>query len=132
MNAVLRALTMAQSLSEHVAVFELPEPVTVTIANTRLLVQVWNDDRAVLAAALLAWADTMTELDCSAWYPAVYDEAHIDIAGQLSDGIPITVFGRVPGDPAELFGTAPEPSDRRPIPLGLLREFADIRGGEAA
>jgi hypothetical protein len=50
---------------------------------------------------------------------------HLTVTGRLADGSPVKVYSGLPHE-VQVFGPYLEAGDRQNIPLGLLREWADL------
>jgi hypothetical protein len=78
-----------------------------------------------ITSALLAWADTLTEVTVEAWRAPNGDSVHLSVLARLPDGAPIQVYGSAPftkhGIGADL---APDASTT--VPLAVLRERATV------
>jgi hypothetical protein len=126
---------LLDSIHQHMATFDLPEPWSVTVRGNsgqgreRVCVQLTSGVLPQVAASLLAWADTLTEDSAEAWRVPSGDSVHLDILGQLADGTKVRVFDGVEHDSA-LFEL--EPKERQTVSLGCLREWAALGKGVAA
>ncbi|HEU5475819.1 MAG TPA: hypothetical protein VFV67_34720 [Actinophytocola sp.] len=86
-------------------------------------VQLWSQELPALAAALLGWADTLTAVSVILWRVPDGLAVHLDVVGRMVDEA-VRVFGGVPYE-AEVFGADLHPGQRREIPLGVLRGWAE-------
>jgi hypothetical protein len=123
------------AIGEHLAAFELAEPASVDVraiaSDEPVSVQLDRLGLPAVAAELLAWADTLTDVSAHAWrnYPSV----HLRLLGRLTDGTGVRVYDSVPADDVASLGL--DPNSRCPITLGRLRAWADLAdaaGGAAA
>ena len=130
-------LAVLASRAEPLTVFDLPHGIACTevrqeLVGHRVIVQLNAQVLPDLPVALLAWADTLTGVTAQAWRAPAGDSVHLTLTGRLADGSPVTVYSGLPHE-VQVFGPYLEPGDQQNIPLGLLREWADLRGfGEAA
>lgn len=123
-------LAVLDALVDHLTAFDLPHRIAATsvhrqITGHRATVQLSAQLLPDLAAGLLAWADTLTGVTAEAWRTPAGDSIHLSITGRLVDGTPVKVFGGLTHT-AHLFGPYLEPGQRQTIPVGLLREWADL------
>jgi hypothetical protein len=88
------------AVGAHLATFELAPPwaVSVTTGNTRrdIEVQLQCLEPAEVAAALLAWADTLTEVTAQAWRCYDGHSVHLSITGRLPSGSTVRVYDAIP------------------------------------
>jgi hypothetical protein len=125
-------LSALVALADHLTAFDLPAALASTsvhqeITGHSVTVQLCCRVHPDLAAALLAWADTLTGVTAEAWRPPSGDSVHLSITGRLTDGSPVTVYGGL-SRTVQVFGPYLEPGDRRALPLTVLREWADLGG----
>lgn len=80
-------------------------------------------DLPVLAAGLLAWADTLTNIVASAWRIRYGDSVHLRITGQLPDSTWVEVYGAVSYTEAT-FGADLQPGGQQSLGLSVLRSWA--------
>ena len=123
--------TYLDSIREHLTTFDLPEPWNVTVAGNpvigreRVSVQLAGGVLPQVAAVLLAWAYTLTEISAEAWRTPDGDSVHLAVRGRLADGTTVRVFDGIGHDAR--FGL--EPKERRAVSLACLREWArSVRG----
>jgi len=122
------------AVHDHLAGFELPEPWGVTVhpdpgyGRDAVRVQLRGGALPCVADVLLAWADTLTDVSAQSWRVPEGSSVHLSIRGRLIDGTAVTVFDGVDHD--VLFALAP--SERRPVSLACLREWATLDQGAAA
>ncbi|TCO45940.1 hypothetical protein [Actinocrispum wychmicini] len=96
MSATSRVL---MSVSEHLAGFELGEPVQVTVGAcgdySAGTIQLSGACLPELAGELLVWADTLDDVTASAWRPSCPDDdlVVLELWGRLTDDTPVRVFG---------------------------------------
>lgn len=125
-------LAVLDTLFEHLTAFELPHEIVATevrqeLVGHRVIVQLGAQVLPDLAVALLAWADTLTGVTAQAWRTPSGDSVHLTVTGRLADGSPVKVYSGLPHE-VQVFGPYLEPGDHQTIPLGLLREWADLLG----
>jgi hypothetical protein len=118
------------TLTEHLTSYDLPHRIASTAVHREITghsVTVQLDYRALpdLATALLAWADTLTEVTAEAWRVPSGCALHLSIRGQLADGSPVTVYGGL-DHTTHMFGPYLNPGDHQALPLALLREWTDL------
>ncbi|HEX2297657.1 MAG TPA: hypothetical protein VHH34_03915, partial [Pseudonocardiaceae bacterium] len=91
---------LLDTIRTHLAQFELPELCSVTVtASTRALQvsgQLACQEAPEIAAALLAWADTLTDLAGQAWRVPDGSSVHLSITGRLPCGTSVQVYSGVP------------------------------------
>jgi hypothetical protein len=132
MNLAQAAGVVSRHLIEH----GLPEPASLHLTtdltgHPELRVHTSAVGLRGTAAALLAWADTLTTVSLRAWRPPAGDWVHLDLNATLTSphgAVSVMVFGGVAFDPA-LFGGL-EPRQSTPLTLGQLIAWAD--GGRTA
>lgn len=115
------------AIGAHLAAFELAAPwaIRVTSGNTKRDIEVQLQCRqpAEVAAALLAWADTLTEVTAQAWRCYDGDSVHLSITGRLPSGATVRVYDAIPytrhGPGATL-----APGATTSLPPGVLRALA--------
>jgi hypothetical protein len=123
------ARDLLDSIRTHLAAFELPDLCSVhmvaAFSGPNVTVQLARREPSEIASALLAWADTLTEVTAEAWRVHSGDCVHLSVIGQLLSGVSVRVYGGVPvtehGIGADL---APDTSTT--VPLAVLRERATL------
>jgi hypothetical protein len=112
----------------HLSDFELPQPwaLTITTGHTDRDIDVqlgYVEDPTQIAAALLAWAATLTEVTAAAWRCYNGDSVHLSITGRLTTGATVRVFDAIAytghGPGAEL-----APGEATSLRPGVLRALA--------
>ena len=92
------------ALGTHLSAFELPDIASVHLSNylsgPPITVQLPCGAPPPIAAALLAWADTLTHLSAHAWRVPRGDSVHLSVTGQLPGGVPVQVYGALPSPPS--------------------------------
>jgi hypothetical protein len=87
-------------IGTHLATFELAAPWAVRVISgyTRrdIEVQLQCLQPAEVAAALLAWADTLTEVTAAAWRCYDGDSVHLSVSGRLPSGATVRVYDAIP------------------------------------
>jgi len=121
-------IDLLDTLRTHLAEFELPQlwSVTVTVeaaqAEPRLSGQLCYPQPPDLIAALLAWADTLTQPRAEVWRIPAGDRVHLSVTGHLPSGVRLEVYGAVPFHDRGL-GARLDPGNKTPILLGALRHL---------
>ena len=123
---------LLDAIGKHLVAFELPEPCTVSVTPSTLTpnvsAQLTGDAAPQIAAALLCWADTLTDPTADAWRAPRGDTIHLAVTGRLPGGTTVRVYGGMPfrerGPGGDL-----APGARSPLLLGALRSVAAL--GEA-
>ena len=123
-------LAVLAALSEHLITFDLACPiwsisVQQEVVGHSITVQLNCHALPELADALLGWADTLTDVTAEAWRPPSGHSVHLIVTGHLPTGTPLKVYGGLPHT-TQMFGPYLEPGDRQTVPLGLLRQWADL------
>jgi hypothetical protein len=121
------------AIREHLDTFDLPEPWSVTVGSSVISrpyvsVQLRGHSLPHVAAVLLAWADTLTDVHAEAWRTVDGGSVHLSITGRLLGDVGVRVFDGVRHDlcfPLEL-------NERRTISLAVLREWTSLDGEVAA
>ncbi|MFC5290697.1 hypothetical protein ACFPM7_26890 [Actinokineospora guangxiensis] len=97
-TALSGLVDILDSVREHLSVFGgLAVPVQVSLAPKTLGTVVsaqlsGGGELTRLAALLLDWADTLTDVTVRAWYPSA-GTLHVYVLGRLTDGLPVQVWG---------------------------------------
>lgn len=120
---------LLDTLSAHLATC----PVVVDLASVEVttsyvdgvhgVVQLSCDGLADLATALLAWADTLTEVTVTAWRPPDGERVHLVLASQLPDGLALRVYGGIPYT-EHVFSADLQPGGRHSIAMSVLLRWA--------
>lgn len=120
-------INLLDSLRAHLASFELPPlwsvNVTTSSAGPSVSVQLACHQPPEIAAGLLAWADTLTEVTTEAWRVPSGDCVHLSVIGQLPGGTTVGVYGGVPFTDRGL-GAGLAPDAKTTVPLAALRTMA--------
>ncbi len=119
------AMDLLDCLRAHFSAFELPDLCSVhaSLHEPHITAQLRAQDPPQLAAALLAWADTLTEPTAGAWRVPDGHSVHLSITGGLSGGVSVYVYGgmlftaRGPGGNLT-------PGTTAPVLLATLRHLA--------
>jgi hypothetical protein len=127
MTTALTADLLA-ALGAHLDAFELPAITSVHLrigmAGPQATVQLAHHGQPpAIAAALLAWADTLTDISTEAWRVPHSDSVHLSITGRLSCGTEVLVYDAVPVTDLR-WGADLPPGTRSPLPLATLRHLA--------
>ncbi|MGH3905449.1 MAG: hypothetical protein ACRDTE_14860 [Pseudonocardiaceae bacterium] len=123
------AMDLLDAIRAHLAEFELPAPwsvtVTCSLAGPGVSAQLAGQEPPEIAAALLAWADTLDGVSAEAWRVPSGDSVHLSVTGRLPGGATLRVFDAAPftqrGPGADL-----EPGTRCALRLGSLRHLATL------
>ncbi|MGH3965373.1 MAG: hypothetical protein ACRDRY_19280 [Pseudonocardiaceae bacterium] len=123
------AIDLLDSLRAHLAAFDLPPMwsvhVVASFSGSNVTVQLARRESAEIAGALLAWADTLTEVTAEAWRVPAGDCVHLSVIGRLPGGVSIRVYGSVPFSRHGL-GADLAPDASKTVPLAVLRERATL------
>jgi len=117
----------------HLDSFELPPPWSIYLtsysggptASVNLAVR----EPSQIAVALLAWADTLTDVTVQTWRPSHGGSVDLSITGVLSDGVVVRISSHLPFARGGIGGDL-APGASKVVPLALLRQWADP--GEAS
>ncbi|MDQ3761719.1 MAG: hypothetical protein M3460_08460 [Actinomycetota bacterium] len=115
------------ALGAHLVEFELPTIASVHVAATRsrpqVTVQLSRGAPSALTQALLAWADTLTEVTAQAWRVPNGERVHLSVTGHLPGRESLRVYG---GAPFAQHGIGADlaPSAATTIRLVALRHLA--------
>jgi hypothetical protein len=118
---------LLDALRAHLAAFEVPALFSVRLTTStcgpHVSAQLPGHHRPQIAAGLLAWADTLTEVTTTVWRVPAGDCLHLTVTGQLPGGVTVEVYGGMPftgrGIGAELV-----PQSTTTVPLAALRAMA--------
>jgi hypothetical protein len=116
-------------LRAHLNDFELPPLgsvhfTTITCSGgAQVSMQLATHNLPEIATGLLAWADTLTEITTEAWRVPRGDSVHLSVAGRLSGGVLVEVYGGMPFTEHGI-GCDLAPGARKTVPLAILRERA--------
>jgi transposase len=98
-SAVMTTAELLDCLRAHLTDFELPQPCSVHLTpslNTQsVTTQLAHRTPAQTGSALLAWADTLTEVTAEAWRAPNGHDVHLSVTGRLPGGAPIRVYAGV-------------------------------------
>jgi hypothetical protein len=91
---------LLDAIYTHLAEFELPALASVHVATPipgeeAITVQLRGHDLPEIAAALLAWADTLTAVTAQAWRVPSGHSVHVSVTG-LTRGARVRVYGAMP------------------------------------
>jgi hypothetical protein len=92
---------LLDAIHTHLTAFELPAFASVHVATPipgeeAITVQLRCADLPGIAAALLAWADTLTTVTAQAWRVPSGHSVHLSVTGQLTHGAHIRIYGATP------------------------------------
>ncbi|MBV9728307.1 MAG: hypothetical protein JO309_02610 [Pseudonocardiales bacterium] len=113
-------------LRAHLATFELPQPCSVHLipflSTENVTAQLARPTPPQTRSALLAWAETLTEVTAGAWRLPSGESVHLSVLGHLPGGAPIRIYTGVAftehGIGAEL-----APGASTTMPLATLRQW---------
>ena len=115
------------ALGTHLAEFELPAIASVHLcgytSGAPVTVQLSCGAPAAIAAGLLAWADTLTEITAEAWRVPQHHSVHLSVIGRLPGGTSVQVYGALRVTDLSL-GAGLEPNATTTVPLSILRHLA--------
>ena len=125
-------VALLDSLRAHLAAFELPDLCSVYVTRSfrgpNVTAQLACHTPPQITSALLAWADTLTEVTVEAWRVPNGDSVHLSVLARLPGGVSIQVYGAMPftehGIGADL---APDASTT--VALAVLQERATVGEG---
>ncbi|MGH3673824.1 MAG: hypothetical protein ACRDSH_24855 [Pseudonocardiaceae bacterium] len=116
------------AIHTHLIEFELPPVASVNVASStsspQVSVQLACHEPPAVAAALLAWADTLTEVTAHAWRVPRGDSVHLSVTGLLPHGTSVLVYAGL-GDTHHLGADLP-PGASTTITLTALRHTATV------
>ncbi len=123
---------LLDTIYAHLAEFELPAFASVHVATpipgeAGITVQLACHDLPEIAAALLAWADTLTAVTAHAWRVPSGHSVHMSVTGQLTRGARIRVYGAMPFTGCGL-GADLAPDVTTTILLAALRHVSTPEG----
>ncbi|HXT45837.1 MAG TPA: hypothetical protein VN748_17265 [Pseudonocardiaceae bacterium] len=116
---------LIRALNTHLDEFELPAMASVRASayTSQLTVQLPASAPSSIAAGLLAWADTLTDITAEAWRDPHGDSMHLSVTGLLPDGTTVEIYGALPindhGPGADL-----APGATTTVTLATLRHLA--------
>ena len=121
---------LLDSLRTHLAECELPQLCSVYVtryaSGPNVTAQLASRREAPeIADALLAWANTLTNVTAEAWRVPSGDSVHLSVVGQLSGGVWGGVYGAVPFT-AHGLGADLAPNASTSVPLAVLRQWATV------
>jgi hypothetical protein len=123
------AVALLDSIRAHLTEFKLPDLYSVNVTRSfsgpNVSAQLACHTPPQITGALLAWADTLTDVTTEAWRVPRGDCVHLSVIGQLPGGVSVRVYGGMAftkhGVGADL---APDAS--KTVPLAVLRERATV------
>ena len=136
MTSPATVMRLLGSVREHLAAFRLTAPMASVKVGSNLLdgehvtVHLLPSVLADLAAALLAWGDTLSRVSVTAWRPPHGETVHLSLTGERHDSTRVVVFGAVAFSET-LFGDL-QPDGRQGVGLSVLRSWAAGAAGVAA
>jgi hypothetical protein len=133
MTITTTAMTFVQAaelLAAHLAAHAVAEPVFLTVTtrwgHSEVAAQLRPDTVPDLAAALLAWIDTLPSATASAWRPPESDHVHLSLTSTLTSlagAVALTVYGGAHDHNPVRFADL-TPGQRRHVSLAELRTWA--------
>ena len=123
------------AIHTHLTEFELPPIASVNVASStsppQVSVQLACQEPPAIAAALLAWADTLTQVTAHAWRVPRGDSVHLSVTGLLPHGVSVLVYGGL-WDTHHPLGADLPPGVSTTLPLTALRHTATVTVTEAS
>jgi hypothetical protein len=120
-------IDLLDALRTHLNDFELPAPYSVHLTTysggVQVSLQLATHHLPEIAAGLLAWADTLTEITAEAWRVPRGDSLHLSVTGRLSEGIQVQVYGSLPFTEHGI-GATLAPGASTTVSWAVLRERA--------
>ncbi|MGH3783198.1 MAG: hypothetical protein ACRDRO_21880 [Pseudonocardiaceae bacterium] len=120
---------LLDSLRAHLTEFELPAlwsvHLTASSGGPNVSGQLPCHHPPEIASALLAWADTLTEITAEAWREPSGDTVHLSVIGRLPGGAFIRVYGCLVVTERGM-GADLAPNTSTSVPLAVLRERATV------
>ena len=121
---------LLDAISTHLTAFELPAFASVHVATPipgeeAITVQLRGHDLPDIATALLTWTDTLTAVTAQAWRVPSGHSVHLSIAGQLTRGARIRVYGGMSFTGCRI-GADLAPGATTTIPLPALRHVSTL------
>jgi hypothetical protein len=127
MTSLHIAIRLLGSIREHMTAHRINVEIDSVRADACdggiIAVQLTHNPLPRVAAGLLAWANTLTNVTAAAWRFRYGDNVHLRITGQLPDAIRIEVYGAVAYSDT-LLGTELPRDSRRHLTLDDLRSWA--------
>ena len=119
------AIDLLDCLRTHFSAFELPDLCSVhaSLHEPHITAQLRAQDPPQLAAALLAWADTLIDPAAAAWRVPGGHSVHLSITGALPGAVSVYVYGGMPFTPRGPGGDL-APAATAPVSLTTLRHLA--------
>ncbi|MGH3842984.1 MAG: hypothetical protein ACRDR6_20140 [Pseudonocardiaceae bacterium] len=120
---------LLETLRAHLAAFEVPALFSIRLTpltvGPNVSAQLDGYHLTQIAAGLLAWADTLTEVTTTAWRVSNGECVHLVVTGLLSGGVTVEVYGGVPFT-GRGFGAELTPGSTTTVPLAVLRAMATL------
>lgn len=117
------------AIHTHLTEFELDPVASVNVAASpsppQVSVQLACHEPPAIAAALLAWADTLTQVTAHAWRVPRGNSVHLSVTGLLPHGTSVLVYAG-PGDTHHHLGADLPPGASTTLPLTALRHTATV------
>lgn len=123
----LTVIGLLDALRTHLTEFDLPAPCSARFttypSGPQISMQIARHDTHETACAVLAWADTLTQVTAEAWRAPSSNSVHLSVTGHLPDGVCLRIYGAVPVIEHGL-GADLAPNAATTIPLATLRHLA--------
>jgi hypothetical protein len=124
---VTSTIELLAALGAHLAEFALPAIASVHLAAStsapQVRVQLACREPSAIAAGLLAWADTLTEISAGVWRVPRGDSVSLSVTGLLPGGAAVLVYGGFAATDRGL-GADLAPDATTTIALAVLRHAA--------
>jgi hypothetical protein len=121
------AIDLLDALRAHLNTFDVPAPWSVNVSmysgGPNVSLQIVRREVPEIASALLAWADTLTDVTADAWRTPEGDSVHLSVTGHLPTGVLLRVYGYLPFT-ARGLGAELAPNTATTLPLHILRHLA--------
>lgn len=122
------AIDLLRCICAHLAEFELPALWSVDVTTSsggNVSAQLACHHPPEIAAGLLAWADTLSEVTAESWRVPDGDSVRLSVIGKLPGDIAIPVYGGVPFTGRGI-GADLAPGIHTIVPLVALRAMATL------
>ena len=120
------AITLLDALRAHLSTFDLPAPWSVNLTlysgGPNVSLQIVRREVPEVASALLAWAESLTDVTAEAWRTPEGDSLHLSITGHLPAGVSLRVYGYLPFTACGLSADL-APNTATTLPLHTLRHL---------
>jgi hypothetical protein len=125
-------MTYLDSIRDHLDLYALPPLAAVDVSTgyRPVVVQLEALDLPGVASGLLAWADTLDQVEVQLWRVPGGDSVHLSITGRIACGIPVYVYGGMDFSD-RVFPDLPAGSHQE-MQVFVLRSWVDDGEGVAA